>query len=205
MKKSSIVLIIGSSLLVLSLIGGGIFSYLSWASIVKDPVEEAEYTIENPGNVSMEKGDYEIWIRQSVIGLKDIPIKISDSNNDTVYIEKSSGEIKMEENFVLYGSFSIPKNGMYNITGPNDVTLYITPPLEVLENLGTACWVSCGTIIGFIIGLIVLIVGIVLHVRAKKRDRFPKGTNDKKSTKTGKDKRATPDWRNTRPEDVDKD
>jgi len=196
MKQSSIVLIIGSSLMGLALIGGGIFSFLSWAAIVKDPVEEAEYTIERPGNVSMEKGDYEIWISLLVTEPMDLPLNITDSNNETVYIEKSDGKIKMEEKFVLYGSFSIRNNGVYNVSGPNDVTLYITPPLEVEENFWTACLVSCGTIIGFIIGLIVLIVGIVLHVKDKKHGGSPKA---------GKDMRATPDWKNLRPEDVDKD
>ena len=205
MKISSIVLIIGSSLMGLALIGGGIISYLSWATIVKDPIEEAEYTIEHPGNISMEKGDYEIWIRLGVTDLSDISIKITDSINESVPIKKSDEKIKMEEKFVLYGSFNIRNNGVYNISGSNDVTLYITPPLKVLENFGTACMVCFVTIIGFIVGLIVLIVGIVLHVRAKKRDRSPEGKKDKTYKKGGKNKRATPDWKNVRPEDVDKD
>ena len=107
--KPSITIILGSILLVLSLVGGGLGTISAFEPLTKDPSEEAVQTITTPSNLINENGDYEIWIKNQGPDLREewvgLEIWIYDEGGDMIPVEKTDGDIDLQGGeYLRYGN-----------------------------------------------------------------------------------------------------
>ncbi len=175
--KISVLITLGSLLLAIALIGGSMVTILSARPLFKNPADEAEYTIETPENVSMVKGDYEVWIIENEVDWDVLSINVTRAGNSSILIEKTDGKLQLKSekvSYIMYGRLTISKDGVYNISSSETLTVYIVSPLEVQETWTTLFISACLTYLIVIIGGILFIVGVVKHVKAKRSDRYKK-------------------------------
>lgn len=185
--KPGLLMGIGITFLLLSIVGSGYIGFNNILPLTKDPSREAKYIIQPLENITIVKGDYEIWVDnvprlvfEEEFVLEGFNVTIWDNNNQSLHLQKSSGAVTLSDDlYVKYCEVTIPATASYNVRAPGNATLYITHPLHVEENF-EACCTGCLLTIGFsLFGIILLIVGIILFYRAKKSTPTPeKGSID---------------------------
>ncbi len=160
-------------ILVIALVGGGIWAVIKGPPLLQDPSEEAEYTVEPPSVEILREGKYEIWVDSDETYMDpdylDITVKDQEYNK-TIPIKFTETDVTLgKEQYVKYGEITIPDTGLYNITSSDSTVIYITEPLGIEDSfmeLCGGCCMSCGL---FLVGAVLLIVGIVLYRREKKK------------------------------------
>lgn len=137
----------------------------------EDPAEAAvetlTYTSYGTQQVSMDKGDWQMWAGGSWWGTPSV--QIHDSSGSVIWISSDSGSSESINNNLKIGDFKIPRDGTYNVTVDSAGTYYITEPLSIGGIFGTIC----GGMIIALVGGIIALFGFIKLLGAKKQKAAP--------------------------------
>lgn len=169
MKKGLIVAIIG----IIITVAGGVFFLMSLGELVS-PADKAVWDGESDSgaiysNASLDAGEYEVWYESNYMSPS---VVVQDSSGSLVYanyaLDRSTETITVgDHKYKKMGSFDAPRDDTYTIMISGDAAVYITPPMDTLDDI-TA---FCGGIALIAVGLSVMTIGVILHFLAKKKER----------------------------------
>lgn len=132
--KSRILIIFGVLALIVALIMGIIAAVNIGKMLSIDVSEEALYTVDAPENVTLEEGDYEIWLKMDPEEMEDkwddIGIRLFDMNNNSISIQTMDNGDKNIGTYYSYGEFSITSEGDYIFTTNLDTKIFVTEPMD---------------------------------------------------------------------------
>jgi hypothetical protein len=166
--KPKIIIIIGGLVLVAAVILGVVAAVYANQMFSTSIPDEAEYVVNAPGNVTLEEGDYEIWVKMDPETVREdwdnVEIEIFDDNEDRISQRKGDFEKNIAD-YYSYGELTIEADGVYNFRTDSERKVYITEPMDDWGGEFMICMVSLGSglCVGFI-GLALLVIGIIMVV-----------------------------------------
>ncbi len=176
--KGRALIITGISTILFSIIGCGSLLYFFGTPLLVDPSKEAEHTLSHGDNATLKTGEWEIWLENDYGDFEEVEITLLDSKNASANIYKNENDkVKLaDDEYVKYGETTIKDGGAYHILASENITIYITQPLEVEHNFVTLCN-GCGISLFLgIIGLVLIYAGVSKKLKEGKkkrgRDRF---------------------------------
>ncbi len=174
MAKEKLMAAAGLALLLISIAGiifGGMNAFDSLGDPKKASLETLEFdSSRNSKSVTLEEGEYEIWVRGEDRDIKDLDVQ--DSNGDSVYQKNTGTSVSINErSYEKMGNLDIGEDGTYTVKTEEDCTLHITEePLFDWMGFLKALGMLIGGIIGAIIGGILLLFSGIMSSGSQRND-----------------------------------